>query len=213
MSKQLIVDPNGVQPGAEGYVDTYQVEAPPGPGVTDPPRKPGDTGNVDSVPYHRFKEVNDGLVKTTTDFATYKKSTEEKYKDHDTLVKYKADREAELAEERKTVGKQFLNGFKDIKDHVDFKNATIGFKLPDPDKDGKYDVTGMDPEDAYYNQKKLEEYKKLGLFKDGEGGHNEPKSGEGHGGYKTRKELSEAYNKGEISDKTYQELYNKFDKT
>jgi len=65
----------------------------------------------------------------------------------------------------------FKTKFEEVAKTEAFKKVNGKFKLPEPDKEGAYDLSKLSDEDIDYNIQKLEEYTELGIF--AEQGHPE----------------------------------------
>ncbi len=87
MSKELIADPSGVKPGAEGYVETF---APDPPVVKKEPDTKVDKTKQDPIPYTRFEEVN-------TRMKTAEKKIEDMKVDQKKIIDKKLEEDGEHA--------------------------------------------------------------------------------------------------------------------
>lgn len=98
-----------------------------------------------------------------------------KHEDYDELIKYKSDNETLLAEGKKVTRKQFIERYKDLKEHSDYDKCKSGFTLPETEDDWD----SIDDDAMVANTNKLKEQEGYGFFGGGKGGHDEKKAGKG----------------------------------
>ena len=115
-------------------------------------------------------EKDEEIVTLKSEIETLK--NDDKYADHDDLVKYKADREAEVIAAKKVKRQTFIDGWKMVTEHTDFEKTKVGFKVGE-EKDGEVDWESIEDDDMVANANKLTEYKGLGFFGDPKGGGND----------------------------------------
>jgi len=146
----------------------------------------------------KIRELESQLSDKDTELDTLKKKTDtsELTKEVETLREFKSNT---LKGQRDS----FASKLKTISKHPNFENVKGFLKLPDPDKDGNYDLSKLEDGDIEHNISKLSEYEAVKLFGevskpnvDGTPRTDQPGGGGAPGKIETEHDVLSAIDKG-----------------
>lgn len=106
-----------------------------------------------------IQDLESKIADKDTEIESWKKKadTSEVTKEVETLREFKSNT---LKGQRDS----FASKFQTISKHPNFDKVKGFYKLPDPDKDGKYDLSKMEDKDLEFNISKLNEHETAELF-------------------------------------------------
>lgn len=182
MSEQ-ITDVNGVNPGEEGYVETFAAAD-----------TKGDKPEIKDVPYTRFKEVNDGLKTANAEIEKMKL-------DQKNIAEKKLTEDGKFKELNETLTKERdeLKADNEIfKAGEEVRRKALIEILPEEDRE-LYGELGTEALQAHIN--KIESKTNLHVSNPG-----------GVGKLKSMQSVAEAFNRGELTVDQYKTEKAKFNK-